>query len=112
VSILYAYYADDRLDAETIAHRLRQNPELRKSAMTTAEKLIAKGHTKGWEEGRAKGREEGRLQGEWIGQIRSLERLMNLPLSTMSELGSSSSADLEARFVRLQKEYDARFKNC
>ncbi len=81
---------------------LTNNPELQKSTMSVAEKLIAKG--------RSEGRVEGRSEGYWIGRIQSLEEFLNLPQTSQDVLGAMSIAELEARHQQLHGEYQRRFK--
>ena len=73
---------------------LTSNPELQKSTMSVAEKLIAKGRSEGY----------------WIGRIQSLEEFLDLPQTSQDTLGAMSIAELEARHRQLHGEYQRRFK--
>jgi flagellar biosynthesis/type III secretory pathway protein FliH len=124
--LLYAIHSDSDLDTEKIYHSLASNPELRKNAMSLAEKLIAKGRDEGLEkglkkglergiekgrvEGRVEGRSEGRSQGYWMGRIQSLEEFLDLPQSSQETLSAMDLADLEALHQQLHREYQRRFK--
>ena len=104
--LLYALHADSDLDVEQIYRSLTSNPELQKSTMSVAEKLIAKGRS----EGRSEGRVEGRSEGYWIGRIQSLEEFLDLPQTLQDTLGAMSIAELEALHQQLHGEYQRRFK--
>lgn len=96
--LLYSLHADSDLDAEKIYHSLSTNPELKKSAMSVAEKLIAQGHA------------EGELKGKWIGKIQLLEEFMGSPVTSQATLTEFSPEELEARYQTLHLAYAARFK--
>jgi hypothetical protein len=92
--LLYALHSDSDLDTEKIYHSLASNPELRKTTMSLAEKLIAKGLEKGY----------------WFGRIQSLEEFLDLPQSLQEVLSAMDLAELESRHQQLHREYQRRFK--
>ena len=96
--LLYALHTDSDLDAEKIYHKLSPNPELRKNAMSVAEKLIAEG------------RVEGQQKGLWIGKIQTLEDFLGMSPSTSEVLDPLSLTELEAMQQGLHHEYERRFK--
>ena len=96
--LLYALHTDSDLDAEKIYHKLSPNPELRKNAMSVAEKLIAEG------------RVEGQQKGLWIGKIQTLEDFLGMSPSTSEVLDPLSLAELEAMQQGLHHEYERRLK--
>lgn len=96
--LLYALHSDSDLDAKKIYHSLSTNPELKRNAMSVAEKL------------KAEGRVEGRVEGLWIGKIQTLEEFLALDVSSDEILGRLSLEALEAMYLRLHGEYEARFK--
>ena len=96
--VLYALHADSDLDAEKIYHSLSANPELKKNAMSVAEKL------------KAEGRVEGRVEGLWIGKIQMLEEFLSLEVSSDEILEALNLGELEALHQRLHNAYEARFK--
>jgi predicted transposase YdaD len=120
--LLYALHTDSDLDVEKIYHKLSPNPELRRNAMSVAEKLIAegleKGLKKGLEKGRAEGMEQGiekgrvvgRVEGLWIGKIQTLEDFLGMDPSSSELLDPLSTAELEAMHQGLHREYERRFK--
>ena len=87
---------------EQIYRSLTSNPELQKTTMSVAEKLIAKG--------RIEGLEKGRSQGYWMGRIQSLEEFLDLPQSRQEALCAMDLAELEALHQQLHREYQRRFK--
>jgi predicted transposase/invertase (TIGR01784 family) len=93
--LLYSLHADSDLDAEKIYHSLSSNPELKKSAMSVAEKLIA----------------QGQAEGKWIGKIQLLEELMGSPVTPHTTLTEFSVEELEARYQTLLLAYEERFKS-
>jgi predicted transposase/invertase (TIGR01784 family) len=97
--VVYILNVSKDLDPEAICSILSSNPELEHVAMTVAEKLIEKGLEKGLEKGR------------WIGQIRLLEKFLSLPSSLEDELEALDTRQLEARFKKLDAEYQRNFKN-
>ena len=97
--LIYALHADSDLDVEQIYHSLTSNPELQKSTMSVAEKLIAKG------------RSEGLDKGYWLGRIQSLEEFLEKTKSSREDLELLTIAELEARHQQLHSEYQRRFKN-
>jgi predicted transposase/invertase (TIGR01784 family) len=124
--LIYALHVDSDLDVEQIYRSLTSNPELQKTTMSVAEKLIAKGRIEGLEkgrsqgiaegisrgrsEGRVEGRSEGRSQGYWMGRIQSLEEFLDLPQSKQEALCAMDLAELEALHQQLHREYKRRFK--
>jgi predicted transposase/invertase (TIGR01784 family) len=112
--LIYALHIDSDLDVEQIYRNLTSNPELRKTTMSVAEKLLAKGRVEGIEKGRVegieKGRSQGRTEGYWLGRIQSLEEFLDLPQSSQEVLNAMNLAELEARHQQLHREYQRRFK--
>ena len=124
--LLYALHTDSDLDVEKIYHKLSPNPELKKSAMSVAEKLIAEGLEKGMKKGLQKGLEKGRMEGMqqgiekglekgiekglWIGKIQTLEDFLGLAPSPGEVLDPLSVVELEAMHQGLHAEYERRFK--
>ena len=124
--LLYALHTDSDLDVEKIYHKLSPNPELRKNAMSVAEKLIAEGLEKGlkkglekgrlegrvegMEQGIEKGRVEGQMKGLWIGKIQTLEDFLGMDPSSSELLDPLSVAELAAMHQGLHREYERRFK--
>lgn len=98
--LLYALHADSDLDARKIYHTLSSNPELKKNAMSVAEKL------------KAEGRVEGRVEGLWIGKIQAFEEFLGKNQTSREILEALPVADLEALHQTLHREYEARFKRC
>lgn len=92
--LLYALHADSDLDTEKIYHTLASNPELRKTTMSLAEKLIA----------------QGRTVGHWVGRIQSLEEFLDKPQTSQETLEAKTLAELEALHQQLHGEYERRFK--
>ena len=101
--LIYALHSDSDLDAQGIYHTLSSNPELKKNAMSVAEKLKA--------EGRVEGRVEGQDKGLWIGKIQAFEEFLNCPISSNDALGTMDLEELESRHGDLHREYETRFKN-
>jgi len=101
--LLYALHSDSDLDVEKIYHKLSPNPELKKSAMSVAEKLIA--------EGLKKGGVEGRVEGLWIGKIQTLEDFLGMAQSSSEVLDALSIAELAVLHQGLHREYERRFKH-
>jgi hypothetical protein len=91
---------------EQIYPTLSDNPELKQTAMSVAEKLIAKGE----QIGIAKGEQIGIAKGEQIGRIRATEELLGLPLSSTATLAILSSGELEARYAELMRASAKVFK--
>jgi hypothetical protein len=87
-------HADSDLDTEKIYHTLASNPELRKTTMSLAEKLIA----------------QGRTVGHWVGRIQSLEEFLDKPQTSQDTLEAKTLAELEALHQQLHGEYERRFK--
>jgi flagellar biosynthesis/type III secretory pathway protein FliH len=108
--LIYALHIDSDLDVEQIYRSLTLNPELQKTTMSVAEKLLAKGRIEGIAEGVSRGRSRGRSQGYWMGRIQSLEEFLDLPQSSEETLGAMNLAELEARHQQLHREYQRRFK--
>jgi predicted transposase/invertase (TIGR01784 family) len=104
--LLYALHADSELDARQIFRSLTTNPELEKRVMSVAEKLKAEGRVEGISQGISQGREEGL----WIGKIQTLEEFLGEPQSQRSVLEALSLPELEARYLALHQDYEARFK--
>jgi flagellar biosynthesis/type III secretory pathway protein FliH len=80
--LIYALHIDSDLDVEQIYRSLTSNPELRKTTMSVAEKLIAKGLEKGLKKGQSK----------------------------QEALCAMDLAELEALHQQLHREYKRRFK--
>jgi flagellar biosynthesis/type III secretory pathway protein FliH len=107
---------------EQIYRSLTSNPELQKTTMSVAEKLLAKGRVEGRVAGRVEGIAEGRSQGiaegvsrgrsqgYWMGRIQSLEEFLDLPQSSEETLSAMNLAELETRHQQLHREYQRRFK--
>jgi flagellar biosynthesis/type III secretory pathway protein FliH len=120
--LIYALHIDSDLDVEQIYRSLTSNPELQKTTMSVAEKLLAKGRVEGRVEGRIEGIEKGRSQGiaegvsrgrsqgYWMGRIQSLEEFLDLPQSSEETLSAMNLAELETRHQQLHREYQRRFK--
>jgi flagellar biosynthesis/type III secretory pathway protein FliH len=116
--LIYALHIDSDLDVEQIYRSLTSNPELQKTTMSVAEKLLAKGRVEGRIEGIEKGRSQGiaegvsrgRSQGYWMGRIQSLEEFLDLPQSSEETLSAMNLAELETRHQQLHREYQRRFK--
>ena len=120
--LLYALHADSDLDVEQIYRSLTSNPELQKSTMSVAEKLLAKGRSEGLEKGLEKGLErglekglergleKGLEKGYWLGRIQSLEEFLEETKSPRETLELMTVAELEARHQQLHGEYQRRFK--
>lgn len=104
--LLYALHADSNLDAEAIYLSLSSNPELEKSTMSVAEKLIAQGRV----EGISQGISQGLSKGVWIGRIQLLQDFLGEPIRPHDELESLEIQDLEALHANLHHEYEVRFK--
>jgi predicted transposase/invertase (TIGR01784 family) len=96
--LLYALHSDSDLDAQTIYTSLSTNPELEKSTMSVAEKLIAQGLSRGLS------------QGLWVGKIQSLQEFLGQTVSSCEELENLELSELESRHASLHREYEARFK--
>jgi predicted transposase YdaD len=90
------------LDVESVAYKLRSNPQLQSKAMSLAEHLI--------EQGLQKGRQEGRQEGVWAGKLTVLQELMNRRVSSIEELAAMSVEELQARYLELDAEYKQLFK--
>jgi flagellar biosynthesis/type III secretory pathway protein FliH len=116
--LICALHIDSDLDVEQIYRSLTSNPELQKTTMSVAEKLLAKGRVEGRIEGIEKGRSQGiaegvsrgRSQGYWMGRIQSLEEFLDLPQSSEETLSAMNLAELETRHQQLHREYQRRFK--
>jgi flagellar biosynthesis/type III secretory pathway protein FliH len=120
--LIYALHIASDLDVEQIYRSLTSNPELQKTTMSVAEKLLAKGRVEGRVEGRIEGIEKGRSQGiaegvsrgrsqgYWMGRIQSLEEFLDLPQSSEETLSAMNLAELETRHQQLHREYQRRFK--
>ena len=104
--ILYALHTDSELDARQIYRILKANPSLEKRAMYVAEKLKAEGRIEGISQGISQGREEGL----WIGKIQTLEEFLEKNQSFRGDLEILSLTQLQARYLTLHEEYEARFK--
>lgn len=100
--LLYALHSDSGLDVETIYHSLSANPELEKTAMSVAEKLIAKGIVQG--------REEGREEGLWIGKIQAFEEFLDVTPTLCKDLEALTLVELQHRHSELRCKYESRFK--
>ncbi len=124
--LLYALHADSDLDATKIYHTLSSNPELKRNAMSIAEKLKAegreeglvagqkkgleKGLKKGLEKGLEKGLVEGQKKGLWIGKIQAFEEFLEQVLTPRELLETLPLEELEARHQKLHRAYELRFK--
>lgn len=100
--LLYALHADSNLDAEAIYHSLSSNPELEKSTMSVAEKLIAQGISQGVSQGLSKG--------VWIGRIQSLQDFLSDPITPSAQLEPLQLSELEALHQDLHRQYEARYR--
>jgi hypothetical protein len=108
--LLYALHSDSDLDAQAIYTSLSTNPELEKSTMSVAEKLIAQGISQGHTQGHSQGHTQGLSQGLWVGKIQSLQEFLGQAVSSCEELEPLDIAELENRHASLHREYEARFK--
>ncbi|MEX1115498.1 MAG: Rpn family recombination-promoting nuclease/putative transposase [Akkermansiaceae bacterium] len=104
--LLYALHSDSDLDAQAIYTSLSSNPELEKSTMSVAEKLIAQGISQGISQGIV----QGISQGLWVGKIQSLQEFLGQAVSSCEELETLAIAELEGRHATLHREYETRFK--
>ncbi len=104
--LLYALHADSELDVQQIYRSLTANPDLEERAMSVAEKLKAEGRMEGISQGLSQGREEGL----WIGKIQILEEFLGKPHSPRAALETLTLLELEANYLALHQEYEARFK--
>jgi len=104
--LLYALHADSDLDVGKIYSSLSSNPELERSAMSVAEKLIAQGRV----EGISQGISQGRSEGLWIGKIQAYEEFLEKPKTSREFLEAMPLAELEALHQMLHQEYELRFK--
>ncbi len=100
--LLYALHADSNLDTETIHRSLKANPELKRKAMSVAEKLKA--------EGRQEGRQEGLQEGHWIGKIELLDEFLGNASRAPGSLELLTVEQLQALYAELLREYETRFK--
>ncbi len=106
--LLYAMRSDSEIDVETIYHSLSTNPELKKSAMSVAEKLEARGRKEGRNEGREEGLKAGERRGALKGAIGVLEEFLRIPPSTMDSLDALTTEELELRQRKLRRKLEAR----
>ena len=104
--LLYALHSDSNLDAESIYHSLSTNPELEKSTMSVAEKLIAQGRM----EGLSQGISQGIFKGLWVGRIQLLQEFLGMTVTSREVLEILSLESLEAQHGNLHLDYEARFK--
>jgi hypothetical protein len=102
LSLGYAFNADARLDVEEIYRHLQAEPQLKHTAMTVAEKLIAKG--------RDEGRVEGWVGGTWMGKLQVLQDLLGEAVTPGEVLRALSVEELEKRYRDCQARYDAQFR--
>ncbi len=100
--LLYALHSDSNLDAESIYHSISTNPELEKSTMSVAEKLIAQGRMEGLSQGISKG--------FWVGRIQSLQEFLGMTVTSFELLELLNLEALEAQHGDLHLEYETRFK--
>lgn len=96
--LLYALHSDSNLDVEKIYASLTSNPELEKSTMSVAEKLIAQGIS------------QGISQGYWVGRIQSLQEFLGMTVTSREVLERLAPEELEARHEALHRDYETRFK--
>lgn len=112
--LLYALHADSDLDATKIYHTLSSNPELKRNAMSIAEKLKAEGREEGLVAGQKKGLEKGLVEGQkkglWIGKIQAFEEFLEQVLTPRELLETLPLEELEARHQKLHRAYELRFK--
>jgi predicted transposase/invertase (TIGR01784 family) len=106
-SLLYAWYSDSNLDLERIADILGDESQLKEVTVSIAATLIAQGEAKG----RAQGKAEGKAEGEARGKLKCLQGIMHLPVSDDQELAGLEIAELECRYLDLQRQYEEKFKN-
>ncbi|MFN0075702.1 MAG: hypothetical protein ACKVY0_04425 [Prosthecobacter sp.] len=78
--------------------------------MATIRELIAQGKAEGKAEGEAEGFLEGYPIGLWMGRLQAVQELMSLPVTPESELADMTAAELEQRFLALQRRYESQFK--
>lgn len=108
--LLYALHSDSNLDAERIYRSLSTNPELEKSTMSVAEKLITQGRMEGLSQGISQGISEGISKGLWVGRIQLLQEFLGMTVTSRETLEALGLEELEARHGNLHLEYEARFK--
>jgi len=104
--LLYALHTDSDLDAQAIYTSLSTNPELEKSTMSVAEKLIAQGLSQGLSQGHS----QGLSKGLWLGKIQSLQEFLGQAVSSCEELETLQLDELESRHADLHRQYEVRFK--
>lgn len=102
LSYLYAMHADTTIDEEQIARSLDSNPNLKENIISLAERLIARGE--------ARGKALGEACGTWIGKIQILEQLLDKERTAEAILHAMSADDLQARFAKLEQDYNTCFK--
>jgi len=89
----YLMAADSSLDLEQVSRAISsaQNDEIKNRIMSLAEKLIEKG------------RQEGIHAGALVGEIRTLQRVMGLPISSPEELSGKPEEELDRLAGELQQ---------
>jgi hypothetical protein len=112
--LLYAFHADQALDVETIAHKLKQQPQLQSKAMTLGARLIQQGREEGREEGERLGEVKGRMVGEshgkWMGRLQLLQEMMELPVTSDEELQALNTEEVRQRYETLNTDYQRKYK--
>ncbi len=103
--LLYALHTDSNLDPEQIIHSLSENPELKNRTMSVAEKLIAKGVTKGI----AKGKAQWVPRAAQFGRIQNFQELLGMPQSSFAELEDLPEGEVEALHRALQQDFRLHF---
>ena len=92
--MLYALHNQQNLDLAAISRKVFQNQILKSTSMSAAQILI----------------NQGRVEGELTGQIRLLQKLMNVPIAPHESLENMSTADLQLYFEKLETQYNAAYK--
>lgn len=100
LSLLYALHSEEHLDAEALGRILLPDPELNQTAMSLAQKLRMEGMQQGVQQGTARGL--------WLGKVQLMEQMLGMESAAIPD--DVSIPELESRFLKLQAEYDRRFR--
>src|SRR5438093_13474110 len=97
----YLLPADSSLDLEKVGRAITgaQSDEIKSRIMSLAEKLIEKGR----QEGRHEGRQEGLHAGTLIGEIRTLQQVLGMPISSQGQLSSKPEEELKRLVDELRR---------
>jgi len=88
----YLMAADSSLDLEKVSRAIStESDEIKSRIMSLGEKLIERGR----QEGRQEGRREGVHAGGLVGEIRTLQRVLGLPISSPEELSGRPEEELD-----------------